>query len=619
MDTNELFGKEKISKVLLKIAPPVMLAQLIQALYNIVDSLFVGNYSDSGLTALSIIYPIQLLMIALAVGTGVGINTVMAAKLGAGNRGEAEEHAGVGTPLAVAAWVIFAAVCWAIMPAYARLQTDTPEVIADVVTYGRIVCMFSFGLFLESIWTKVHQAEGNMRRPMAAQIAAALVVMKKGFRKPPELRKFPRCIAAIYRLGTPNILMQAAYTVYIFGLNLILATFSDQAVTVLGLYYKWQSFFFIPLGSMQTCIVPVVSYNYAARNIGRCKKTLVTAIVFGMALMFLGTLCFEIIPGPMLRVFSSDEKVIEIGVTAFRIIGISFIPLVSSLTFPVFFQAVGWSLKSSLLTVFRTVVLFVPLAFIFSRIGGLDWFWLTFPVTDSLSTLLGFIWYKKFMRRPYASGKNPDDAQKPEEIIKPSKPGVIITIAREHGSSGKQVGKLVAEKLGIPFYYKEMTALAAQESGLDKEFISDINRNSPDMLHDMYLSTKAVQHAVTAQNSMIRRIAENGSCVIVGRAADYILRGHPDVVRVFIYAPEEYRIAKVMEVYGDTRAEAEKNIRRSDDARAAYYKSISGSDWGDRRHYDLMVDSSIGAEASAKIVEEYIAGFEKSRKKHMTT
>jgi len=207
------------------------------------------------------------------------------------------------------------------------------------------------------------------------------------------------------------------------------------------------------------------------------------------------------------------------------------------------------------------VVLFVPLAFIFSRIGGLDWFWLTFPVTDSLSTLLGFIWYKKFMRRPYASGKKPDDAQKPEEIIKPSKPGVIITIAREHGSSGKQVGKLVAEKLGIPFYYKEMTALAAQESGLDKEFISDINRNSPDMLHDMYLSTKAVQHAVTAQNSMIRRIAENGSCVIVGRAADYILRGHPDVVRVFIYAPEEYRIAKVMEVYGDTRAEAEKNIR----------------------------------------------------------
>ena len=191
-------------------------------------------------------------------------------------------------------------------------------------------------------------------------------------------------------------------------------------------------------------------------------------------------------------------------------------------------------------------MLFVPLAFIFSRIGGLDWFWLTFPVTDSLSTLLGFIWYKSFMRRPYASKPKEDIPEKPGEIIKPSKPGVIITIAREHGSSGKQVGKLVAEKLGIPFYYKEMTALAAQHSGLDEGFISDINKNSPDMLHDMYLSTKAVQHAVAAQSSTIRRIAENGSCVIVGRAADHILRDHPDVVRVFIYAPQEYRIARVM-------------------------------------------------------------------------
>ena len=217
------------------------------------------------------------------------------------------------------------------------------------------------------------------------------------------------------------------------------------------------------------------------------------------------------------------------------------------------------------------------------------------------------------MRRPYASKPKEDIPEKLGEIIKPSKPGVIITIAREHGSSGKQVGKLVAEKLGIPFYYKEMTALAAQHSGLDEGFISDINKNSPDMLHDMYLSTKAVQHAVAAQSSTIRRIAENGSCVIVGRAADHILRDHPDVVRVFIYAPQEYRIARVMEIYGDTRVEAEKNIRKSDDARAAYYKSISGSDWGDRRHYDLMVDSSIGVVASAKVVEDYAAGFEKTR------
>ena len=148
MTDSQFFGQEKILKILLKIAPPVMLAQLIQALYNIVDSLFVGRYSDSGLTALSIVYPIQLLMIALAVGTGVGINTAMAARFGVGQKNKADEFAGVGTPLAVLLWAIFALMCWCIMPAYAGMSTSSPEIITGVVTYGRIIGIFSFGLFL---------------------------------------------------------------------------------------------------------------------------------------------------------------------------------------------------------------------------------------------------------------------------------------------------------------------------------------------------------------------------------------------------------------------------------------------------------------------------------------
>ena len=174
MDTTKLFGTEKISRILFRLAPPVMLAQLIQALYNIIDSLFVGRYSGSGLTALSIIYPIQLLMIALAVGTGVGINTAMAAKLGVGENEKADEYAGVGTPLAVVPRFLFAAISWCAMPAFAKMSTDDPAIIADVVVYGRIVCVFSFGLFLESIWTKVLQAGGDMKTPMIAQIAGAV-------------------------------------------------------------------------------------------------------------------------------------------------------------------------------------------------------------------------------------------------------------------------------------------------------------------------------------------------------------------------------------------------------------------------------------------------------------
>lgn len=644
METSQIFGSEKISRILFKMAPPVMLAQLIQALYNIVDSLFIGRYAETGLTALSIIYPIQLLMIAVAVGTGVGINTVMAARLGTGQREEADQYAGVGTPLAIGLWFVFASICWAMMPAYARISTNSEQIIREVITYGRIVCVLSFGLFLESIWTKVLQARGDMKTPMIAQIlgavtnivldpllifgmfgmpemgiagaavatvsgqiVAALIVMRKALRRPPELSKYPAYTATIFRLGLPNILMQAAYTLYIFGLNMILAGFSDQAVTTLGLYYKWQSFFFIPLNAMHTCVVPLISFNYAARKMERCRSALGIAIGCGMAMMGVGTLCFELIPVPMLKVFSSDPLVWEIGEVAFRIIGLSFLPLVTSLTFPCFFQALGSSAKSSWLTIIRTVFLFVPLGWLFAKLGGLNCFWLTYPVTDTLTSLVGYLFYRQFMADPYGeSDRKHKRIEHKEAVIQPSRPGAIITIAREHGSSGKQIGKLVAEKLGIPFYYKEMTALAAQESGLAQEFISDINQNAPKVLHDLYLSTTVVRHAIAAQHKVIERIAENGSCVIVGRAADHVLRDHKDVVRIFVYAPEEYRIGRVMEVYGDTREEAERNISRSDNARAAYYRSVSGRDWGDRRNYDLMVDSSVGVKETADLIARYI-------------
>ena len=414
-----------------------MLAQLIQALYNIIDSLFIGRYAETGLTALSIIYPIQLLMIAFAVGTGVGINTLMASLRGKGKPAEAEAAAGTSAPLELILWFIFAAGCLFGMPAFARMSTDSEAVIRDITTYGRIIGVFSIGLFLESGWTKVLQADGDMKTPMAAQIigalinialdpllifgagpfpklgiagaaiatvigqiAAALVVMKRGMRKSPPAKDYQAITKDVFRLGFPNMLMQTAYTYYILGLNLILAAFSDQAVTTLGLYYKWQTFFFIPLGAMQTCIVPVISYNYAAKDLERCRRTLRDSVIFGLALMSVGTLCFELIPGPMLRAFSKDPLVISIGLVGFRWIGISFIPMVTSLIFPVFFQAAGFGARSSFLTIIRTVFCFVPLGWLFSRLG-LDWFWLTFPCTETITTLAGTAFYRSFLKHPF--------------------------------------------------------------------------------------------------------------------------------------------------------------------------------------------------------------------------
>lgn len=423
--TRDDFGTERVSRILLHLAPPVMLAQLIQALYNIVDSFFVGRYSDAGLTALSIIYPLQLLMIALAAGTAA--------------------------PLGLALWALFAVVCFLILPGYARMSTDSEEVVREVIVYGRIVCVGSVGLFTESVWTKVLQAEGDMKTPMlaqilgavtnivldpilifglfgvpvlgiagaaiatvAGQIAAALLVMRRGFRPSPALRRYPALAGRIYRLGIPNILMQSAYTFYILGLNLILATFSDQAVTALGLYYKWQTFFFIPLGALQTCMVPIVSFNYAAQRLDRCRETLKVSLLWGLALMFLGLLCFEFLPGPMLRLFSRDALVISIGSYGFRWIGLSFLPQVTSLIFPVFFQAVGYAGKSSLLTILRTVVLFVPLGWALSLLG-LHAFWLTYPITEVVTSLVGFGFY-----RQSSAGRAPCPQGESEKTRKPA-------------------------------------------------------------------------------------------------------------------------------------------------------------------------------------------------------
>ena len=302
----EFFRTEKIPKILLQIAPPVMLAQLIQAMYNIVDSFFVGKYSEPALTALSVIYPLQLIIIALAVGTGVGVNTYMARLYAQKMPGQAEETAGTGTLLALGTWFIFAIFSIFCMRPYVLTSANTPEAIESAVIYGQIVCIGSIGAFLEGNWTKVHQSRGNMHRPMVAQtvgaltnivldpilifglgpvpelgvagaayatvcgqVAAAVITSFGGVGRLPERTKMPLYIKQIYWFGYASIIMQALFTVYIVILNAILAGFSDSAVTVLGLYYKMQTFFFIPLMGLQTCIVPVLSFNYATKKYAR--------------------------------------------------------------------------------------------------------------------------------------------------------------------------------------------------------------------------------------------------------------------------------------------------------------------------------------------------------------
>jgi cytidylate kinase len=349
-----------------------------------------------------------------------------------------------------------------------------------------------------------------------------------------------------------------------------------------------------------------------AKKYGRVKelyrKIMCCTLIIGVAF----TALFELAPDFVIGLFGTPDTPAywEFGRKTMRIflalISISCLIKMNS----IFFQAVGKPVQAVISSMVRDIVCFTPLIIILPAIfESVEVILYVAPISDFIAMIVTACLSASFIK----SLKNTSTDESTDALLVKSKKGVIITIAREHGTSGKQIGKIVAEKLGIPFYYKEMTALAAKECGFDQEFISDINVNSPTILHNLYLNSDVIMRALSAQNKVIKMIAEQGSCVIVGRAADYILRDHEDLLRVFIYANDEYRINRVMELYGDTYEEAKRNIKHSDDARSSYYKQVSGLAWEDKQNYDLIVNGAIGVEESADYICSYVRTWQEAK------
>lgn len=419
-----------ILKLLLKLSPPVMLALLIRSVYNIVDSYFVAKFSGDGLTALSIIYPIQLLMLALATGTGAGVNILISRMDGVGDIKSQNDVVKSGMFLGAVNFVVFALFGLLSIKGYYNISSNIEGVRREGIMYGQIILLFSFGMFLEANCTKMLQAKGNMVVPTIAQIVGAvinvildpiLIFGKFGF---PQMGirgagiatvigqwvtmaivlvnvlkyyKFKgridlKSCVKIYKFGIPSIILQSLYTFYIVGLNLVLKLFTEDAVAVLGIYYKLQTFFFIPLTGLQQVIVPVVSYNYGAEKYKRVKQTLWYSVAIACSVMLVGIIMFMVFPRELISIFSQQENVLNIGSSALRIISTSFIPAGFVLMFIVYCQGVNRGGYSILLTVLRQVILFVPLAWLF-HYKGLFYVWFTFPATEIITALMSFYLY----------------------------------------------------------------------------------------------------------------------------------------------------------------------------------------------------------------------------------
>lgn len=656
-ENSQFLGTEKISKLMLKFSVPCVLSLLVSALYNIVDQIFIGNSELSALgnAATGVVFPIFIIAQAFAWCFGDGCAAYL--NICQGKKDTESAHKAIGTGILITLFtsLVLMAVFFPLKTQLLTLFGASDNTIGMAVEYFNIILAFFPVYMLSNMMNAVVRADGSPEWSMASMLLGAVIniildpvfifglqwgmtgaalatiigqcvsfiisliyffrtktfkLNRKSFI--PDLKAFSGAL----KLGTSSFITQMTIVIISLVCNIMLAKYGamsqygvDIPIAIIGIESKvFTVVINLVVGIVLGC-QPIIGYNMGAKNYGRVKSLYKSILMCTVIIGLISTALFEIAPRAVVGIFGTPTNIPNpedywiFAEKTFRIflLLVTFTCIIKMTS--IFFQAVGKPIQAVVSSMIRDIVCFIPLILILPVFFGIEGILFAAPVADFIAIIVAAILTAVFLK----SIKENHYEEETDAVLKPSKEGVIITIAREHGSAGKQIGKLVSEQLGIPFYYKEMTVLAAQESGLDREFISDINANAPAVLHSLYLSTDVVQQAIVAQDKVIRKIADNGSCVIVGRAADYVLRDYKNVVNIFIYAPESFRIRQVMEMYGDSAEEARKNVRRSDDARAAYYKNISGKSWGDKHNYSLMIDSSVGKESCAKAICDYIA------------
>ena len=432
-------GTMPIGKLLANMAGPVMVSMLFQALYNIVDSVFVAKLSQDAMNAVSLAFPLQMLCIAFSVGTGVGINALLARSLGEKNQVAVNRAAGTGLFLVLCTAAVFMLLGFTLAEPFFRLQTANEQIIAYGRDYVMICIGGSLGIFVQVYGERLLQATGRTNLSMIAQIAGAvcnivldpiLIFGLLGFprlevagaaiativgqfmgailglvlnhTKNPEvqlraasIRPHGATIRDIYAVGIPSIIVQSIGSVMMFGMNRILISFTEAATAVFGAYFKLQSFIFMPCFGLNNAMVPIVSYNYGAGKFDRVRKTVRLTAITAIGIMCIGCALFELIPGTLLGLFSPTDEALAIGKTALRIIGAHF-PLAGfSIIAASACQALGKPIYSLINSVCRQIVVLLPTAYLLSLTGRLELVWLAFPIAEFVSVLLNSLFLKR--------------------------------------------------------------------------------------------------------------------------------------------------------------------------------------------------------------------------------
>ena len=433
MENENKMGTMPIGKLLIKMSVPVMISMLVQALYNIVDSVFVAQIGEEALTGVTLAFPIQNLMIALSAGTGVGINALVSRRLGQKNKEGAGITAGNGLFLNIIHAIIFSIAGLLLVPAFFRAQTSDPEIIAYGTNYLRIVSVFSFGIFMQVTFERFLQSTGLTFYSMVCQSAGAIINiildpififgwfglpamgtagaawatvigqffsaflgiyfhLKFNHEIKLSLKSFKPnwpIIKEIYAVGIPSMIMMSVGSLLNIVMNNILIAFSSTATAVYGVYFRLQSFVFMPVFGMNNGMVPIIGFNYGARKPDRIKETIALAIRYASIIMIVGFVIFQLFPDVLLGFFNASPQMIEIGRPALRIISIHFIAAGASIVLGSVFQAFGLGKYSLVISLVRQLVVLLPIAYVMSLTGNINNIWWAFLISEVTALVLG--------------------------------------------------------------------------------------------------------------------------------------------------------------------------------------------------------------------------------------
>ena len=442
--TENKMGTMPVKQLIIAMSLPMMISMLVQALYNVVDSIFVAQIEEDALTAVTLAFPMQNLMIAVGAGTGVGINALLSKALGEKRFDKSDAAANTGIFLSLLNFIAFLLVGFLLSEPFIRTQTADPKIIAYGTTYLRICCCMSVGVFFQITFERLLQSTGRTLYSMISQLTGAVIniimdpIMIFGLLGCPKmgvagaayatvlgqviasflglymnlkvnkditislkeiLRPKREIVKAIYAVGVPSILMMSIGSLMTYLMNRILIVFSTTTTAVFGVYFKLQSFFFMPVFGLNNGLIPVLAYNYGARNKERISESLKFAMMLAVVIMLVGMIVFEVIPGQLLGMFNASDDMKQIGIPALRIICLSF-PLAGfSIAMGSIFQAFSESIYSLIISIGRQLVVLIPIAWLLSLTGNVNLVWWAFPVAELVSLVLSVFFFKRLYFR----------------------------------------------------------------------------------------------------------------------------------------------------------------------------------------------------------------------------